>query len=295
MKFHKKNLLGIGISEANKEEVLEYIITSLERNTEKYFIFTPNPELLVVAQRDLRFKNALNKADLALPDGVGVIIAGKLLKLGFKGRITGVDLVENLCRRVAEKPITVGFLGGRSGVAVGTAECLRKKYPGLKVGFVGEEWENPIQNSLPARLRKAMQAGKFKIQNSKTGFDSKLNSSVDGHALGIKDNDKNPTGFPQSQKFINHIDILFVAFGSPKQELWITENLNRLPVKVAIGVGGSFDFLSGRVKRAPTWIQKAGFEWLFRLILQPWRIKRQLRLPKFVFLVLAQKFGKKFN
>ena len=86
---------------------------------------------------------------------------------------------------------------------------------------------------------------------------------------------------------------MFVAFGSPKQELWIAQNLDKLPAKVVIGVGGAFDFVSGKVKRAPVWVRKIGFEWLFRLIIQPWRIKRQLRLVKFVYLVLAEKFGKK--
>lgn len=109
---------------------------------------------------------------------------------------------------------------------------------------------------------------------------------------------KNSTAFdsPQSElsysgkEIINHgIDILFVAFGSPKQEIWIAENLDKLPVRVAIGVGGAFDFVSGKVKRAPVWVRKIGLEWLFRLILQPWRIKRQLRLFKFVFLVLGEK------
>jgi len=85
-------------------------------------------------------------------------------------------------------------------------------------------------------------------------------------------------------------DILFVAFGSPKQEKWIYDNLSKINVKVAIGVGGGFDFISGRVKRAPKWMRKLGFEWLFRLIMQPWRIKRQIVLPKFVFLVLKERF-----
>ena len=86
------------------------------------------------------------------------------------------------------------------------------------------------------------------------------------------------------------VDILFVAFGSPKQEIWIAQNLEKLPAKVVIGVGGSFDFISGKVRRAPKFVQNLGLEWLFRLIIQPWRIKRQLRLVKFLYLVLREKF-----
>jgi len=80
-------------------------------------------------------------------------------------------------------------------------------------------------------------------------------------------------------------DILFVAFGSPKQEKWIYENLQKINVKVAIGVGGAFDYHSGLVMRAPKFMRDIGLEWLFRLIRQPWRIRRQLRLIKFVYLI----------
>jgi N-acetylglucosaminyldiphosphoundecaprenol N-acetyl-beta-D-mannosaminyltransferase len=86
-------------------------------------------------------------------------------------------------------------------------------------------------------------------------------------------------------------DILFVAFGSPKQEKWLSRNLPKLNVNVAMGVGGTFDFISGRVKRAPVWVRNLGLEWLFRLIIQPWRVKRQLQLPVFILTVLKEKFA----
>ncbi len=86
------------------------------------------------------------------------------------------------------------------------------------------------------------------------------------------------------------IDILFVALGSPKQEQWISDHLDTLPVKVVMGVGGAFDMISGRVRRAPVIFQKVGLEWFWRLIVQPWRWKRQLRLIEFVWLVLKEKY-----
>lgn len=98
----------------------------------------------------------------------------------------------------------------------------------------------------------------------------------------------------RKSSIVNHklsADILFVAFGSPKQEFWISENLSKVDVKIAIGVGGAFDFISGKVRRAPVWMRKIGLEWLFRLIIQPWRIKRQFALVKFVFVVLKEKLG----
>lgn len=232
--FDKIFLLGVGFSDASMKEVLEFIVTGLQNQSEKYYIVTPNPELLVIASKDDNYRKVLNSAKLALPDGIGVIVAGKIMGKPLKERIHGVDLVKSLCKEVSKQPITVGFLGAGPNIAELTAECLRKNYPGLKVGLVSEEWSEELKN------KKA--------------------------------------------------DILFVAFGSPKQEIWISENLERLPAKVVIGVGGAFDFISGKVRRAPLILRKIGLEWLFRLIIQPWRLKRQLRLVKFPYLVLREKF-----
>ncbi len=85
--------------------------------------------------------------------------------------------------------------------------------------------------------------------------------------------------------------LLFVSFGSPFQEKWIYENRARFGNCAAMGVGGAFDFLSKRIPRAPRIISSIGGEWLFRLILQPWRIKRQLSLLKFLWLVFREKVG----
>ena len=232
--FNKKNLLGIGFTDEKLQDVLEYLDKILQKKEKKYFVVTPNPELLVIANKNFEYKKVLNDADLALIDGVGVIIAGKILGKPLKNKISGVDFVKSVCEYVAEKPITVGFLGAGPGVAELTAECLRKKYPGLKVAFSAQEWDE-------------LSLGKS-------------------------------------------ADILFVAFGSPKQEIWIKNNLKDLPVTVAVGVGGAFDIISGKVMRAPGFIRSLGLEWLFRLAVQPWRIKRQLRLLKFMYLVLREKF-----
>ncbi len=231
--MEKNFLLGVGVTNAPKEEILKYIITSLEKSGDFYYITTPNPEILVYASKHPEFKNILNNARLGLPDGIGVICAGKFLGTPFVERVTGVDFMDFLCYEVHEKPITVGFLGGRSGVAERSAECLKAKYPGLKVVFVGEEWKK------------------------------------------------------------TEVDILFVAFGFPKQEEFMASHVGKIPVRVMIGVGGAFDYISGAVPRAPLFIRSIGFEWLFRLLIQPWRIKRQLALLKFVLLIFLRKvFGK---
>ena len=84
-------------------------------------------------------------------------------------------------------------------------------------------------------------------------------------------------------------DILLVGLGVPKQEKWIFNNLEKLNVAVSIGVGGTFDVLAGKVKRAPRFMQRAKLEWLFRAMLQPSRAGRLLALPKFVYKVVKSK------
>ena len=84
-------------------------------------------------------------------------------------------------------------------------------------------------------------------------------------------------------------DVLLVAYGAPKQDKWIDRNLLRTGAAVAIGIGGSLDFIAGRQKRAPRWLQRLGLEWLYRLVREPWRWRRQLALPQFVWRVLRSR------
>lgn len=86
----------------------------------------------------------------------------------------------------------------------------------------------------------------------------------------------------------NKPHLIFTAFGSPWQELWLARHKRQFNGMVCMGVGGAFDFLAGRVKRAPTWIQRIGLEWLYRLLRQPWRWRRQVRLIEFIWLVLKE-------
>ncbi len=83
-------------------------------------------------------------------------------------------------------------------------------------------------------------------------------------------------------------DILCVAYGAPAQDLWIWRNLARLPVAVAMGVGGAYDFLSGRQRRAPALMRRMGLEWLYRLYREPWRWRRMLALPRFAIEVVLR-------
>ena len=85
----------------------------------------------------------------------------------------------------------------------------------------------------------------------------------------------------------SNADILFVAMGSPKKEFWMAENLAKLNVPFCMGVGGSFDVIAGRARRAPRWIQNAGLEWFYRYIQEPIRLWRRYWVDNFIFVYLV--------
>lgn len=228
----KKSVLGVKIDDVNIDQAIEVVFGWLKKPG-KHYIVTPNPEFVVMAQKDDKLKKIINSADLSIPDGVGLKLATDIVCL-----CPGIDLMEELIKRSGDYGFTVGFLGGGIGVAETASKCLLQKYPKLKISFVsdgGKIDSDGIQNT------------KYKI--------------------------------PQT-------DLLFVCFGQPKQEKWIDKNLEDIPVKVAMGVGGALDYFSGNVPRAPKFIRGIGLEWLFKLIIQPWRIKRQLALLEYLRLVM---------
>jgi N-acetylglucosaminyldiphosphoundecaprenol N-acetyl-beta-D-mannosaminyltransferase len=109
---------------------------------------------------------------------------------------------------------------------------------------------------------------------------------IAGHLEG----DPAPTGEAAARAVLTAagpIHLLLVAYGAPRQEAWLARNLPHLPgVAIGIGVGGTFNFIAGRSPRPPAWMQRVGLGWLFRLLSEPWRWRRQLALPHFAALVL---------
>ena len=206
-------------------------------------ICTVNPEFIMAARRDPAFAAALRRADLRVPDGVGVLWAARLLGRPLRERVTGSDGVFRISARAAQEGWRVYFLGAAPGVAEEAARRLAARYPGLQVAgtYAGspraEEWRD-----IHARLAAARP------------------------------------------------DVLFVAYGHPRQDLWIDAHRADLPCAVALGVGGAFDFVAGVAVRAPAWVQRLGLEWLHRLLREPWRWRRMARLPLFALLVLRQRF-----
>lgn len=207
-----------------------------------HIVCTPNPEIVMDAQTDSALKHILERADLVIPDGIGVVWASKYSEIRLEERVAGFDLLQNLFQMLAQTETSFYFFGGAPGVANTAARMMSKKYEGLSI--VG------VHNGY---------------------FDEKEEKVI------IEDIKKKKPS------------ILLVGLGAPKQEKWIFEHLEELGVRVAIGVGGSFDGMAGTVKRAPKIFRKLGLEWFYRLIKQPTRWKRMMRLPKFVIEVLRRK------
>lgn len=270
------NILDVTLTNASKNEILEYVFDSLENSSEKLQIFTPNPEIVMYAKSHEPFRTMLNQAQIKLIDGVGLVLAAGILGKGSVERISGVDFMERLCKESVRKGVTTGFLGGRNGVALETAQCLQKKYPGLKISFIGEEWESG--EWIPESYQESLAEYESRIKNQESSKMTKI-SNKKVHDSSFMIHDSSP------------IDILFVAFGFPKQEEWISSHSNSYSFRVGMGVGGAFDYFSGSVSRAPGLIRNIGFEWLYRLIRQPWRAKRQVALLHFMKLVLKERFS----
>lgn len=241
----KKNVLGVKVDDINMDQAME-VIEGWLKKPGKYFIATPNPEFIVAAQADSQFKEILNKADLAIPDGAGLKLAG------LKNTVSGTDLMKKLIALSVENGYLISLLGGREGVAEKLKERLEQTY---KQSFPPDK------------------SGRQTISIKFAGSEGKIDNQgeqISGRKIKI----------PPS-------DILFVGFGHGKQEKWIYKNFKNTPAKIQMGVGGAFDFFIGAVPRAPVWVRRLGFEWLFRLTVQPWRIKRQLSLIKYLWLLVT--------
>lgn len=249
-------LLGVRIDEINLQDAIEKADSFLQSHNQ-YKIFTPNPEMLVDAQTDLYFKEVLNQGDLNLCDGKGIEFVSK----GRLKRISGVDFMYELCKLAEQKKYSVYFLGSGS---IDTIEQLilnlHKQFPNLNIagGHEGPRITSELKND---RMILSM-------------IEEENNEIISNIVM------QNP-------------DLLFVAFGHGKQEKWIYEHLRDVPsVKIAMGVGGAFDFLSGNKNRAPKWMRDNGVEWAYRLVQEPQRFKR---IWKATVIFLYFYFLRKYN
>jgi N-acetylglucosaminyldiphosphoundecaprenol N-acetyl-beta-D-mannosaminyltransferase len=237
-------VLGLRVDRTSMGDALAQIETFIAERGQPRHVVTADASMVVTAREDPDLKKIVDSADLVTPDGAGILWHARLLKRPITHKVSGVDLVAELCRLSAEKGYRIYFLGAAPGVAEEAADNLRTRYPGAMIvgthdGYFSKEQEPGVIEEIKAARP----------------------------------------------------DVLFVAFGIPKQEKWIRDHKQELGVPVSAGIGGSFDVYSGRVKRAPVVMQRAGFEWLYRLWCNPKKIGKVMTLPRFAMLTIRERLG----
>ena len=217
----------------------------------QHFIVTPNPEMAVLAARDPGFRKILESSDLALADGFGLRVAAWIEGKRIPATVTGAEFTLRLAYLAEQKDCSVYLLGAGSGVAEEAAKNLVMNFPKLKIA--GAEQGGTIRWIAGAWEEEAALVDRIAVAKP---------------------------------------DVLLVALGHGKQERWISGHLARLPsVKVAMGIGGTLDFLAGRVWRAPAILRRMHLEWLWRLLIEPWRFFRIFEATfVFLWMVLKKRF-----
>ncbi len=231
--------MGVGVDAITPKEALDRA-TELAAASGCRYVVTPNPEILWLARKQPQLRQALNEADLVVPDGIGVVYAAKILGTPLPGRVPGIELAAGLLQRMAETGEPVYLLGAKPGVAERAADRLRTQYPGLSIVGTG-----------------------------------------DGY-------------FREDEPVIARINackprLLFVCLGFPRQELWMARYRDRIDAGLMLGLGGSLDVFAGDVKRAPEFWRRLNLEWFYRLIRQPSRIGRMMKLPVFLLSVVWER------
>lgn len=227
-------ILGVPIDDVTRERAVHRLGLFLDEAT-PHFVATPNPEMVVKAQKNQRFMDTLRTSDLSIPDGQGLLFASRYLGEPLSERVTGTDIVDDLARLCAARGMTMFLLGGTEGVAEAAARNLTAQHEGLRIA--GAESGGIVERDDDA----VWQVSRSAMQHLK---------EAKPH-------------------------VLLVAFGHGKQEEWIVQHMRTLEdLRIAIGVGGAFDFVAGTARRAPTFMRRFGLEWFWRLITEPRRAKR---------------------
>jgi N-acetylglucosaminyldiphosphoundecaprenol N-acetyl-beta-D-mannosaminyltransferase len=267
-------IAGIPIDPITYEEALGLVGQSVESGRQAHWV-TVNPEMILYASRHPDFLKVLQNAQIRTPDGMGILWAAHFLgrpvsrfrPLAFLQWFVSLASIPfiTLWR---SKPISERVTGTDLMRKIVDAS-QQKEWPLFLLGLSGET--SGMAEQAIQRLSGFYPRARF----------------VGSFACPPQDDSE-----PLRRINLAQPKILFVAFGSPAQEFWIRRNLPLIPsVKLAIGVGGAFDFHAGRIARAPQWMQKAGIEWLWRLARQPRRLFRILNATvRFPLLVLRKRF-----
>jgi N-acetylglucosaminyldiphosphoundecaprenol N-acetyl-beta-D-mannosaminyltransferase len=220
-------IFGIKIGRDKKRDILNKCFNALNKRKDgkPLFVVTLNPEILLTAKKDLKYRKIIDSFKLKIVDGVGIKLISWLKKQQIGDRISGADLTKILLEKAKKLNLEIGIIFNKNGWSS----------------------ERDIKNIFKSK--------------------DKIN------LLGINREEKDP-----NLEKIKNSHLVLVALGHPEQEKLIHRHISKLPkIKLAIGIGGTLDFWTGKKKRAPNILRKIGLEWLWRLIIQPNRAKRILK------------------
>lgn len=239
-------VLNLWIDDCDMNQALRRVAEFVEEGKRVHTVFASNPEKNNSVPKDPFLHNMFRNADMLIPDGIGMVLAARMLYGTKVERVPGCELMQSICKMSADKGYKVFIYGAREEVNEAAADNLKERHPSIQIvgrqnGYLGDE-------------------------------------QMDGLIDRIND---------------SKAQILFLALGSPKQEMWISRYREQLKhVRVCQGIGGTLDVLAGTVKRAPDFFCRMGIEWLYRLMAEPKRLKRQIILPMFAAQVIQEKLRK---
>ena len=231
------SIRGVRIDNLNMTETLECISNALHSRSAKKIAFV-NADCINIAARNKEYQKNLQQMDMILADGIGMRMAGKLLKRPIIDNVNGTDLFPMLCEALNKTKGSIYLLGARPSVAEKVSQWIQARYPEIRIaGKQHGYYEASDESRVCQQIRESRP------------------------------------------------DVLLVAMGAPLQEKWITRNMEKTGAIVVMGVGGLFDFYSGRIPRAPQWMRHFGMEWVYRFIQEPGRMWKRYLIGNFTFLI----------
>lgn len=237
----KVDIMGVAFHRITFDAAVE-ISSAAKEQGRSFLICTPNPEIVEKARVDKGLASSLAEADLVVPDGIGIVLASRILGRPLPERVSGIDLARRLLEMASERGWRVFLLGTDAETVAKAGEALRLELPGISVvgchhGYFTEEEAAAVSDA----VRRAAP------------------------------------------------DLVLVGMGSPRQERWVRDYGRSFGACIVLTVGGSLDVFAGKVRRAPRWVRRMGAEWLYRLLSDPKRMGRQVRLLTFGARVLVER------
>ena len=239
-------ILNIWVDPVDRQEAIQRVKNFLAKGTRPHAVIASNPEKNFSVPKDVVLYDTFKNADLLIPDGIGIVMAARILYGVNLERVPGSEFIFDICDIAANGNYKVFIFGAKEDVNRKAVDELKNRYPNINIAGRANGYVKDFE--MPDLI-------------------DRINASK--------------------------AEILFLALGSPKQEKWYAAHKKGLQfVKVVQGVGGTLDTIAGTVRRAPELWSKLRLEWLYRLIKEPKRIKRQKVLPVFATMILISKFKK---